>query len=89
MGGLVKTRWDLVPWSAARTVAEVLTFGAIKHGDVAWRSQADPESIYFAKAMRHLIAWRTGSKNDSESGLPHLAHAACNLLFLLDRTSHK
>jgi hypothetical protein len=32
--------------------------------------------------MRHLAAWQRGEENDAESGLPHLAHAMCNLRML-------
>lgn len=40
-----------------------------------------------AAAMRHLAAWRDGEQLDEESGLPHLAHALCCIVFLreLDR----
>src|SRR3989337_1087432 len=34
--------------------------------------------------MRHLEAWRNGEKLD-ESGLSHLVHAACNLLFIINK----
>jgi len=34
-------------------------------------------------AMRHLIARIKGQQVDEESGLPHLAHCVCCLLFLL------
>jgi hypothetical protein len=33
--------------------------------------------------MRHVTDWWDGEKNDKGSGLPHLAHAACDILFLL------
>ena len=32
---------------------------------------------------RHLQAWWSGERLDKESGLPHLAHAVCCLLFLM------
>jgi ADP-heptose:LPS heptosyltransferase len=32
--------------------------------------------------MRHLAAWQRGEENDPETGLPHLAHAMCNLRML-------
>jgi probable DNA repair protein len=43
----------------------------------------EPRERYFSAAMRHLVAWKEGSTHDLESGLPHLAHAVCCLLFLL------
>jgi hypothetical protein len=33
--------------------------------------------------LRHTFAWMRGESIDPESGLSHLAHAACGLLFLL------
>jgi len=33
--------------------------------------------------MRHLVAEYKGEDYDIESGFLHLAHAACNILFLL------
>jgi hypothetical protein len=33
--------------------------------------------------MRHLSAWQQGEEIDEESGLPHMAHAMCNLRMLV------
>lgn len=38
----------------------------------------------FNSLQRHLFAYWKGEDLDKESGLPHLAHAACNIIFLLD-----
>ena len=35
-----------------------------------------------ACALRHLAAFQRGEDLDPESGLPHLAHAMCNLRML-------
>lgn len=78
-----KTRWDLVPFDALELVAKVLTDGAEKYEDEGWRAQQDGAHLYFAAAMRHLSAWRRGERLDPKSGLPHLAHAACNVLIVL------
>jgi hypothetical protein len=37
----------------------------------------------FGACMRHLWAWWRKENLDPETGLPHLAHAACCILFLL------
>jgi hypothetical protein len=34
--------------------------------------------------MRHLHAFNDGEDKDPESGLSHLAHASCCLMFLLE-----
>jgi hypothetical protein len=80
-----KARWDLLPWDAAEQVVEVLTFGARKYAPDNWRHVPEPQNRYFAAAMRHLVAWRNGQQDDPETGLPHLAHATCCLMFLLSR----
>ena len=33
--------------------------------------------------MRHISAWLGNETNDPDSGLPHLAHAVCCLLYLI------
>ena len=37
-----------------------------------------------AAAMRHIMAFNDGEDKDPESGLSHLAHAACCIMFLLE-----
>lgn len=78
-----KAPWHLLPWSSVAAVVSVLEYGALKYAPNNWQRLVAPEDRYFSAAMRHLVAWRGGEKLDPESGLPHLAHAACSLLFLL------
>ena len=78
-----KARWDLLPWAQLADVVSVLTFGAEKYDDNNWQHVPDGEARYFAAAMRHMVAWRTGERCDRESGLPHLAHAVTCLLFAM------
>lgn len=78
-----KRRWDLLPWDAVEHVVRVLEFGATKYTEGGWRHVPDARRRYMAATTRHLVAWWRGEKTDPESGLPHLAHAACNVLFLL------
>jgi hypothetical protein len=77
-----KLRWDLLPLGPVEEVVEILTYGAEKYGPNNWQMVEDWRDRYFAALMRHLIAWRKGERDDKESGLPHLAHALCNLTFL-------
>ncbi len=79
-----KRRWCLMPWAAAGLLVDVLGFGAKKYGDNNWRFVENGRDRYFDAALRHLLAWRQGERLDAESGLPHLAHAACCVLFLLE-----
>lgn len=80
-----KDPWHLLPLRAVREVVRVLDFGARKYAPGGWRDVPDSEDRYFSAAMRHLVAWRDGETVDVESGLPHLAHAACCVLFLLGK----
>lgn len=77
-----KIRWDLLPWNEVEEVAKVLEFGAKKYDPENWKLVDDPQR-YFAAAMRHLVAWKKGKLKDDETGLPHLSHACCCLLFLM------
>lgn len=78
-----KVRYDLVPPSAIKAMAEVLTFGARKYKPNNWKNCEDPER-YLAALYRHLEAWRAGEINDQDSGMHHLAHAMTNLAFILE-----
>lgn len=78
-----KLRWDLTHVRALEQVLAVSTWGAKKYSAWNWW-KGIPWSRMFASAMRHIWAWWKGEDNDSESGLPHLAHAAWNILCLLE-----
>lgn len=78
-----KPRMDLLEPEFLEGVAKVLTLGASKYAPDSWKTQvSEPERRYYAAALRHLVAWKKGEKMDPESGLSHLYHAACNLMFL-------
>lgn len=81
-----KLMWDLLPMGEVEEVVGILTYGAKKYRPNGWKEVPDAESRYYAAALRHLIAWRQGEDVDKESNLRHLAHATCNLLFLMYKT---
>lgn len=72
----------LLPPEPLMQIARVLDFGAKKYDPWNWSKGINYSRIYGA-ALRHLWAWWSGRDNDDESGLSHLAHAGCCLLFLL------
>ena len=74
---------DLLPSKALNEVARVFSFGADKYGDHNWRAGLKWSRLAGA-TLRHVTAWISGETNDPESGLNHLAHAACNLLMLIE-----
>ena len=39
---------------------------------------------YIAATLRHFEAWRSGEKNDEETGYNHLEHVLTNIAFLLE-----
>lgn len=78
-----KSRWSLLPWREIAQVVDVLTHGAKEYSDFNWQQLERPRQRYYDAAMRHLTSWWLGEAKDSKSGLPHLAHAVCCLLFLL------
>lgn len=77
-----KRRMDLVPVELINATADVMTRGAAKYGDYNWL-RGMPWSRVYSALQRHLTAWFNGEDEDSETGLSHLAHAACNVAFLL------
>lgn len=62
-------------------MVKVLEFGSIKYLPDNWKKGMPREQI-LNSAMRHLTAMLDGEEIDSESGLPHSAHVACNMMFL-------
>ncbi len=78
-----KWRFSLLPLTPILEVIKVLEFGAQKYAVDNWKKVPDSNDRYFDAAMRHLLSWRQGERNDPETGLNHLAHAVCCLLFLI------
>lgn len=77
-----KLRFSLLPWREVVDVIRVLEFGAGKYGVENCKSLADARTRYFNALHRHLEAWWSGERYAEDSKLPHLAHVACNALFL-------
>lgn len=82
-----KIRWDLLPMDALNEVAKILTFGYHKYGAHNWRGGMEWSRLYGA-TYRHLYQSIIGKDYDDESKLLHLAHAACNILFLIEYLLH-
>lgn len=76
-----KPRTDLLPALPLLAVAAVLAHGAHKYSDHNWR-QGMPWTRPYAAALRHMFAWSEGEDLDRESGLNHIDHALCELMFL-------
>lgn len=78
-----KPRVDLLPFESLFSVANVLGWAATgKYDDHNWRKGL-PWSKIAASAIRHIFYWMLRIGPDKESGMSHLAHAACCILFLI------
>jgi len=73
----------LLSTEAMNQTAAVLAFGAQKYAEHNWRN-GFVWSRPLSAAMRHITAFNDGEDKDPESGLSHLAHAACCIMFLLE-----
>ena len=79
-----KPKMHLLPPKAILEVAKVLTFGAQKYDEENWRKLDNLQARYSSGALRHIFAHIDKEELDPESGLSHLAHAICCLLFKLE-----
>ena len=77
-----KLPFQLMPWDAVEEVCKVLQFGAKKYAPRNWESGFAWYRPWSA-GMRHMTRWWLGEDNDQETGLSHIAHACCCMLFIL------
>ena len=86
-----KLQWSILPFEQLEDVVKVLMHGAETYTRDNWQKCDDPNR-YVDALMRHVIAYKNGEKLDTGTGgdgLPHLAHAVCNCLFLMWFDSNK
>lgn len=83
--GSSKLPLHLVPPSVLVALAGAFSEGAAKYGSSSWRHGA-MASVYYAAALRHLVAWWAGEDIDPDSGVgkTHLAGALACLAILVD-----
>jgi hypothetical protein len=79
-----KLEYGLLPPKALEETVKVLTFGAQKYERDNWKKVPDSKRRYFDALQRHVWAWKQGEQLDPESGIHHLAHAMCCLMFLYE-----
>lgn len=77
-----KAKHDLLPFEALDEIAKVLTFGEQKYAAGNWSNGIELRRLISA-TYRHLGQFNSGEDIDPESGISHLAHAGCNILFAL------
>ena len=84
-----KTEYHYLSPIALEKLCQVLTFGAKKYEAHNWR-KGFKWSRLISACFRHLYAWMSGETYDKETGLSHLAHAMCCIMFLLEfEDTHK
>ena len=79
-----KLQLTLVPLQIIEDIAKIRMYGNEKYGDPNnWMTVAPQR--YRDAAFRHFLAYlREPWGVDEESGLPHIAHLACNIAFLCE-----
>ena len=79
-----KPKLTLVPRQILYDITDVREYGISKYGtSESWR-EVEVER-YRDAAYRHFLEYLDNPKGyDKESGLPHLAHLACNVAFLCE-----
>lgn len=76
-----KVEPTLVDPEFIRAIARVRMYGNQKYPDKDnWKG--NPVEFYRDAAYRHWLQYLDGEYYDEESGLPHLAHLACNTMFI-------
>lgn len=82
-----KPDYSLLPFGALDEVVGVLTYGAKKYDRFNW--EFVEKHRYQAAALRHISAYMQGERFDPETNFDHLAHAICNLIFLMELPEEK
>jgi hypothetical protein len=83
-----KIQLDLLSSRWLFGVGQVLTFGAKKYAAHNWR-QGIKSSRLLGACLRHVLAYLGGEDRDPETGISHLHHASCCLMFLSELAETK
>ena len=85
-----KPTYELLPFELLSEVNLVLVHGREKYGECNWMKQKGFKlSRCYNALLRHMFAWWIRREDkDPETGLSHLSHALCNLLFLMYHFKH-
>lgn len=79
-----KPTYELLPFELLADVNKVLEHGKNKYGLLNWqRKESFKYSRCYNALLRHMFAWWRGQDLDNDTNISHLAHAMCNLLFLM------
>lgn len=78
-----KPRFSLIPPEVLEEIINVLEYGAKKYHVNSWKETPDLLVRDLDSAMRHIMSWQMKEIFDPETDLHHLAHAICQLMFML------
>ena len=76
-GAVLSTRYDLITSSLLDRTSITLSEGAERYGVDNWKKGL-PSADVFNHLIAHLLSWRDGDRSED-----HLAHATCNIMFLM------
>lgn len=77
-----KPPYELLAPELLESVSRVLFFGARKYAPRNWELGMSWGRV-FGALMRHMWAWWRREDRDVETGLSHLWHAGCCIMFLI------
>jgi len=80
-----KTRVELIDPYTLEEMGKVLAFGAEKYDPWNW-TRGISYGRLLGSILRHTFAFMRREDIDPESGCHHLAHAMCDVMFLLSMT---
>ena len=82
-----KLRWELLDLKLLEPIVYRYTAGAEKYGPNNWQKVENGAERYYAAAMRHLVDYRSGERDDPDPRFAefpsHLAAAIWNLISCL------
>lgn len=79
-----KPTFELIPFDLLADVNKVLQHGKCVYGVGNWRKKPGFKlSRCYNALLRHMFAWWNGEDLDPQTKISHLAHAMCNLLFMM------
>ena len=76
-----KPQLSFIPMELMEDCARVFQYGAQKYDRDNWK-KGDHATSLLDSLLRHVAAFQQGEYIDEESGLPHLGHIMCNVIFL-------
>lgn len=78
-----KPELSFIDLDSMMDTADVFSFGAKKYSRDNWKKGQSLTQV-LDSMMRHIAGLQRGEFFDPESGLPHIGHIGCNMIFVSD-----